>query len=354
MLALTGDREHDFEQYRSLANELMLLATVKREGDRIILEGRVYDLASRQSVAGKRYRGQPSQGRRIAHTLADALHYQFTGSMGIARTTIAFHSDRDGSNRQELYLMDYDGRNQRRISFHKSTSGFSDWSPDSDALAYMSYFSGSPGIYYVDVETSRKIPVYTEGSLNLSPSFSPDGSKIAFAHSTDANANVDVYVCERKCKKPQRLTTSPAVDTNPAWSPDGSKIAFTSDRSGKPNIFVMDTDGSSRRRLSFEGAYNDGATWHPDGTRIAYASRRSGLRFHIATTSWADLETEVLTSGPDSYSEPSYSPDGRRILFTVTRGEQSQIWVMRSDGSDLRQLTSEGNNAGADWSSFVQ
>ena len=360
VLSLTGNREHNFEQYRSLRNEVLLLATVKREGDRIALEGRLYDLPSSQSIAGKRYRGKNAQARRIAHTMADAIYFQFTGQPGMALTMIAFQSDRDRSscsdlhlgNCQELYLMDYDGRNQRRISTHKSTSGFSDWSPGGDALAYMSYVSGNPGIYYVDIETSKKIPVYREGVLNLSPSFSADGQQIAFAHSTETN--VDVYVCKRGCQAPRRLTTSRAIDTNPAWSPDGKHIAFTSDRSGKPNIYVMDVDGSNIRRISFEGDYNDGACWRPDGSHLVYASRRSGFRFQVAETSLIDLTTRSLTKGQDSYEQPCYSPDGRRIVFTVKRGQESQIHVMKADGSDWRQLTHEGNNMAADWSGLAQ
>lgn len=351
VLSLTGDREHDFEQYRSLGNEVLLLATVKREEDKIALEGRLYDLPSAQSIAGKRYRGLPSQGRRIAHTLADAVYFQFTGQPGMALTMIAFQSDRDGGNRQELYLMDYDGRNQRRISTHKSTSGFSDWSPSGDALAYMSYFSGNPGIYYVDLATSEKIPVYREGTLNLSPSFSADGKEIAFAHSSETN--VDIYVCPRECESPRRLTTSQAIDTNPSWSPDGKQIAFTSDRSGKPNIYVMEADGSNVRRISFEGDYNEGACWRPDGSHLVYASRGSAFKFQIVETSLVDLQTRRLTDGKDSYEQPCYSPDGRRIVFTAWRGREAQIYVMKADGTDWRQLTHEGNNMAGDWSGFV-
>jgi TolB protein len=352
VLTLTGERAHDFEQYRSLGNEVVLLATIKREDDKIVLEGRVYDLPSAQSITGKRYRGLPSQARRVAHTLADALHLQFTGRPGIALTTIAFQSDRDASNRQELYLMDYDGHNQRRISSHQSTSGFSDWSPTGDAIAYMSYFSGSPGIYYVDLQSNRKVPVYAGGSLNLSPSFSPDGKKIAFSHTSEIN--VDVYTCERECRDPRRLTTSRAIDTNPAWSPDGRHVAFTSDRSGKPNVYVMDVDGGNVRRLSFEGDYNDGACWRPDGTHLVYASRRSGFRFQVTETSLVDLATRTLTNGPDSYEEPCYAPDGRHLVFTVKRGRESQIHVMNADGTLWRQLTHQGNNLAADWSPFAQ
>ena len=347
VLTLTGDRVQDFEQYRSLGNEVVLLATIKQEGDKLVLDGWVYDLPSKQSILGKRFRGTLSQARLVAHYLADAMHYQFTGRPGLALTSIAFQSDRDGF--QELYLMDYDGRNQRRISGHKSTSGYSDWSPAGDAIAYMSYFAGSPGLYYVELATGKKLPMYNEGTLNLSPSFSPDGKSIAFAHSE--KSNVDVYRCDRVCQKPVRLTSSGAIDTNPSWSPDGQQLAFTSSRSGRPNVYVMNLDGSNVRRISFEGNYNDGASWQPGGNHIAYASRE-GNAFRIAATNLIDLKTRILTSGPDSYEEPCYSPDGRRILFTVRRGKQSQVYVMNADGGDWRQLTHEGNSSGADWSNF--
>ncbi len=347
VLTLTGDRTQDFEQYRSLGNEVVLLSTIKLEGDKLVLDGWVYDLPSKQSILGKRFRGTLAQARLVAHYLADAIHYQFTGRPGLALTSIAFQSDRDGH--QELYLMDYDGRNQRRISGHKSTSGYSDWSPAGDALAYMSYFAGTPGIYYVELNTGKKVPIYRSGTLNLSPSFSPDGQTLAFAHSRQSN--VDVYRCGRVCQDPVRLTQSQAIDTNPSWSSDGQQLAFTSSRSGRPNVYVMNPDGSNVRRISFEGDYNDGASWQPGGTHIAYASRE-GNKFRIAVTNLVDLQTRILTAGPDSYEEPCFSPDGRRILFTVRRGKQAQVYVMNADGSDWRQLTHEGNSSGADWSNF--
>ena len=349
VLALTGDRAQDFEQYRSLGNQVVLLATIKQENDKLVLDGWAYDLPSKQSILGKRFRGTLQQARLIAHYLADAMHFQFTGRPGLALTTIAFHSDRDGH--QELYLMDYDGRNQRRISGHKSTSGYSEWSPAGDAIAYMSYFAGTPGVYYVELATGKKVPIYREGTLNLSPSFSPDGRRIAFAHSRQSN--VDVYLCDRVCTDPVRLTRSQAIDTNPSWSPDGQQIAFTSSRSGRPNIYVMNLDGTNVRRISFEGEYNDGASWQPGGNHIAYASRR-GNKFRIATTNLVDLTTSILTTGPDSYEEPCYSPDGRRLLFSLKRGKESQVYVMNTDGSDWRQLTHQGNSSGADWSGYKQ
>lgn len=348
VLTITGVRDHDFEQYRSLGNEVVLLVNLKKEGDKVVLDGWVYDLPSKQSILGKRFRGTVNQARLIAHNMADALHHQFTGRPGIALTSLVFQSDRDGF--QELFLMDYDGHNQRRISGHKSTSGYSDWSSTGDAIAYMSYFSGTPGIYFVDLATGTKVPIYREGVLNLSPSFSPDGKFVAFA-SAGSDGNIDVFVCERSCQQPRRLTTAAAIDTNPAWSPDGKQIAFTSNRAGKPQIFVMDVDGQNSRRVTFEGDYNEGATWRPDMQQIAYATR-VGNKFKVAATNLIDLTTRILTQGEDSYEEPSYSPDGQKIAFTRRRGRDAQVFVINADGSGLRQITFEGNNSAPDWSSF--
>ncbi|MEM6794551.1 MAG: hypothetical protein AAF725_11265 [Acidobacteriota bacterium] len=347
VLVLTGDRDQDFDQYISLGNQVVLQTEIKMEDGKLVLDGWVNDLPSRQSILGKRYRGTLEQARLIAHYLSNALHYQFSGRPSLTLTTLAFQSDRDGF--QELHLMDYDGRNQRRISGHKSTSGYSDWSPAGERIAYMSYFAGPPGLYYVDLASGSKVPIYREGTLNLSPSFSPDGSRLAFASSQ--GSNVDIYTCPIPCSTPVRLTRSRAIDTNPAWSPDGSKIAFTSSRSGRPNIYVMDADGSNVRRVTFEGDYNDGATWSPDSLRMAYASRH-GRKFKIAITNLVDLQTTLLTNGEDSYEEPTFSPDGSKIAFTVRRGSTSQVYVMNRDGSDWRQLTHQGNSSGPSWSNF--
>lgn len=348
VLTLTGQRDHDFEQYESLGNDVILEVSIKQEDDRIVLDGWAYDLPSRQSILGKRFRGTVQQARLVAHYLSEALHFQFLGRPGIFLTSLAFHSQRDGF--QEIYLMDYDGRNQRKISAHKSISGYSDWSNTGDAIAYISYYSGAPAIYYVDLESSRKVPVYRDGTLNLSPTFSPDGRRVAFAHSR--SSNVDIYICPRDaCTDPQRITNSAGIDTNPSWSPDGKQLAFTSSRSGRPNVYVMDLDGTNVRRISFEGDYNDGATWNPNAPEIAYASRKNN-RFRIAVTNLVDLSTRIVAEGPESYEEPTFSPDGQRIAFTSRRGKESQIFVMNADGSNWRQLTHEGTNSAPDWSGF--
>jgi len=351
VLQLAGDLERDADQYRSLGAAMLLQNEVKLEGDRIVLEGRLVDLASRQTIVGKRYRGTFELARRIAHTYADEIVLFLTSKRGIALTSIAFVSDRDGS--KELYLMDYDGHDQRRVTGHKSISMSPAWSGAGDTLAYVSFFGGGPALYLADIASGRKSPLVTEGSLNASPAFSPDGRQVAFARAL--GANIEIFVCNRDGSGVRRLTNSPGIDTNPAWSPGGQEIAFTSSRSGTPQIYVMDVEGSNVRRVTFAGEYNDGAAWSADGTRIAYSSRAERNRFDIAVLDLVTLGSQTLTSGPGSNESPSFSPDGRRIAFASTRAGGTQIFVVDArSGGGLEQLTFQGFNASPDWSPYVK
>lgn len=351
VLELTGDRERDRELYRSLGNELLLVGEISEEPGRVLFEGRVFDLASGQLVLGKRYRGERSVARRIAHTFADEVILYFTGKRGLGLTTIAFHSDRSGD--KEIWLMDYDGANERRITAHRSVSLFPAWSADDSAVAYVSYLDGAPGIYEADLATGRKRPLVTGGNFNTSPSFSPDGRRVAFTRSLDGNT--EIFVAAADGSGARRLTYTGAIDTNPAWSPTGNEIAFTSSRSGKPDIWVVDPEGSNTTRISTGGDYNDGAAWSPDGTKIAYATRRGGV-FQIAVTDRVTLQTVVLTSGGGDKESPSFSPDGKKIAYSLAfggrRGKETHIWVMDADGRNPTQLTSEGSNYSPAWSGY--
>jgi TolB protein len=331
---------------------MLLQNEIKLEGDRLVLEGRLVDLASRQTIVGKRYRGTFDLARRIAHTFADEIVLFLTSKRGIALTSIAFYSDRDGF--KEIFVMDYDGYDQRRLTAHKSISMSPSWSGQGDAVAYVSFFAErGPAVYLADVASGRKNPVVTDGTLNASPSFSPDGRRIAFARAL--GANIEIFVCSRDGSDVRRLTNSGGIDTNPAWSPSGREIAFTSSRSGSPQLYAMEAEGSNLRRVTFAGEYNDGASWSPDGTRLAYATRSERNRFDLALVDLVSLAARRLTSGGGSNEAPSFSPDGRRLAFTSTRAGGTQIFALNvADGGDVEQLTSAGSNWAPDWSGYLK
>ena len=349
ILTLTGDPRRDLELYRSLGNEILLLAEMRQDGQRIVFDGRLLDLKNGEPILGKRYQGSFDIARTVAHTFADEVVRYMLGRRGIALTSIAFTSDRSGQ--KEIYLMDYDGHGQRRITAHKSITMFPSWSPGGDQLAYLSYLNGPPGIFRVELATGKKTTVISDDKHNISPALSPDGRTMAFARSVSGSA--EIFLFDLKTGRQRQLTHSRAIDTNPSWSPSGRQIAFTSSRTGNPHIFVMDSDGTNLRRVTFDGTYNDGAAWNPEGNRVAYAARVKGV-FQIAITDVVTLETEIVTSGSRNKEEPSFSPDGQRIAFTSKGSGRAQIYLMDLQGQVLKQVTSEGNNSSPSWSPYPE
>jgi len=347
VLTLTGDPKRDLELYRSLGNEILLLAELRQEGQKLVFDGRLLDLKNGEPILGKRYEGTFGISRTIAHTFADEIVRYMLGRRGIALTSIAFTSDRSGS--KEIYLMDYDGHGQRRITAHKSLTMFPSWSPSGAELAYLSYLNGPPGIFRVDLATGKKITIISDDKHNIAPALSPDGRTMAFSRSLAGNT--DIYAFDLRTGSQRKLTQSRAIDTNPAFSPSGRQIAFTSSRTGNPHIFIMDSDGTNVRRITFDRSYNDGASWNPEGNRVAYATRVRGV-FQIAITDVVTLETVIVTSGSRNKEEPTFSPDGERIAFTSKGRGGDQIYLMDLQGQVLKQVTSEGNNSSPSWSPY--
>ncbi|MCY3928630.1 MAG: hypothetical protein OXG81_10165 [Acidobacteria bacterium] len=351
----SGDRARDLEQYRAYGNEVALITEFKLNGEELILEGRVYDLANGQFILGKRFNGGIDLARRFAHAMSDEIVLYFTGRRGIALTAIAFVSDRESDGSKEIFLMDYDGHAQRRITGHVSTSLSPVWARDSSGLVYLSFFEGRPGVYWADLVTGRKTPIVAEEQPAYSPSLCPDGDTVLFARPLRTNRqNMELFVLSRRGGTPRQLTRSSRIDTNPECSPDGTRIAFTSGRSGTPQIYVMDIDGTNLDRVTYEGRYNEGASWHPDGSRLVYSRRTErGDRHDIAVVDLVTGQDQLLTTGPGSHENPSFSPNGEWIAFDSRRpGGRRHIYIMSQDGRYSRRVTTRGNNSHPSWSDY--
>jgi len=136
---------------------------------------------------------------------------------------------------------------------------------------------------------------------------------------------------------------------SPTWAPSGNQLAWVSDRTGTPQIYIMNTDGTGQRALIRE-SYCDRPTWSPAPfNEIAYASK-TGAGFDIKIYSFATGQATRVTDGIGSNESPAFSPNGRHIAFTSTRNGKQQIFTISRDGNDLRQITREGNNGYPNWS----
>jgi TolB protein len=288
----------------------------------------------------------------MAHRIADDILLQAGNYRGVNQTKLAFASDRRGEQSKEIHLMDYDGFDQKPLTANKSLNLTPTWSPDGRALAYISYRTGQPSLYRAFIYEGRGDTIVSGQGMTFSPAWSPDGSLIAFTSTRDGNS--EIYLSDADGSNLRRLTHHASIDTSPTWSPTGREIAFTSDRTGAPQIYAMDVEGLNLRRISFEGSYNDSASWSPsrEYSEISYASRIERGPFDIVVYDFQTKQTRQLTTGRGSNESADWSPNGLHLVFTSTRTGTSQIFSMNRDGSNPRQLTREGNNTTPQWGPF--
>jgi TolB protein len=341
--ASDGNVRHD--DWISIGADALVSIRVPVQDDRIDLEARLYDNASRGVLFARRYGGELPTLRRVAHLLADDLVRHYTGRPGVALSRIAFVSEFQGN--KEIYLMDYDGRRIRRLTSSGTINLAPVWSPDGRELAFMSWRGRQPGVYVMSAEGKLGVLKTVGGELSSAPDWSPDGTKIAYT--SDVDGNTEIYVLDRTTQRNRRLTHNRAIDTAPAFAPTAREIAFTSDRSGSPQIYVMDAEGINVRRLSWESSYNDSPAWSPSGDRLAYASRLEG-RFHVVVLDIPTGRLTRLTRGGHDNENPRWSPDGRHLVFASNRTGTYQIYTMAADGSNVRRLTRGVDGFTPDWS----
>jgi TolB protein len=362
--AATAPERVNFDAWRELGADAVFFGSVAQKGEDIIVQVRLFNVRSRQSVFGQEYTVRARSARQIAHTVSDAVLLQQTGIKGVARTRIAFISDRNNEsllgtverrNVKEVYMTDYDGANQQRITSTRQLNVNPAWSADAQAIAYAGYRNnGAPDIFlsFIYKGVLRNL---TEGRFPSGaqlPVFSPDGKQIAFCATPPGGGAYDLWVMNADGTNVRRLTTHPDSETTPTWSPSGTQIAFVSDRLGvgREQIYIVNADGSGLYRLPLPDNQVDRPTWAPAPyNEIAY-SARSGPGYDIKVHELTTGITRQLTFGEGTNESPSYSPSGRHLAFTSTRAGNIQLFTVGRDGNGLRQITRIGNNQTPDWS----
>ena len=221
-------------------------------------------------------------------------------------------------------------------------------------LIYEGFPNGVSEMLVLSLSGGSPERVLPEGMIVTGPVPSPDGAKIAFVATTTAKTDPDIYVVNRDGSGLVRLTDSPEADDNPAWSPDGSKIAFRSFRDGRlGDIWVMSANGSSPVNLTPDPlpAVTDERrpAWSPDGTYIAFASNRGGT-LDIWTMRSDGSDLLQVTKDPDYDTEPTWSPTGTQIAFRRSNDDISDLMVVGARGNRLTRLSAPGHELMPSWS----
>ena len=271
----------------------------------------------------------PSELAGFAGRFVQALSACITGVPGMLDTRVVYARKAPGSTK-EIWITEAGSRQQRQVSSDGALAVLPAWGPGG-SVAWTGYAAGNPDIY-LDGKRFGDRP-----GMNTGIAFAPDGSFAAVTWAKDSSSDI-FLVDPHDGREIARLTTSPGDDMSPAWSPDSERIAFVSDRHGFPGVFVMNRDGTGQQALPLPGNYNTGPDWSPDGTKIAWQSRGEGSRFSIWTHDLLTGETRKLSRDRFNNEEPSWSSDGRFIVYTSTRGGRKHLYIMNADGTNARPL----------------
>jgi Tol biopolymer transport system component len=263
---------------------------------------------------------------------------------------IAFVSTRDGNG--EIYVMDADGSNPRRLTDHRLWDGFPGWSPDGSQIAYYSYVNNKNwAIKVMNADGSNPRQLTDNGVCDGAPQWSPDGTRIAYSSDADCTAeHREIYVIDIDGNNPRNLTQNEADEMSFAWSPDGQQLVFSSNRDGNYELYTMAADGGKVRRLTENGAQEMMPAWSPDGGQIAFVSDRDG-NDEIYMMDVSGDNVRRLTDNPANDWFPGWSPDGTQIVFNSWRDGNLEIYVMDADGSNIVRLT---NNPAEDFNAVWQ
>ncbi len=328
----------NFENWSNIKASGLVKGGFKEASGQVVLDMRLF-LVDKQTQANLKWEPKAvgrDQLRREAHEFADALIEYYTGNRGIFGTRITFTA-KGASGQKNVYMMDMDGANLRRLTNNDSINILPTFG--NGGVYYTSYKDGNPNLY-----------LWRGGSDKLVSSQPGQNSGAAFCKGklavtlSQGGTNTDIYLIDPNTGAIQsRLTDHWGIDTSPTWSPDCARIAFVSDRAGNPQIYVMNADGSDPRRLTHQGTYNTNPDWSPQGDRIVFSARDERGAFDIFTVDLGGA-IERLTQNQGSNEDPSFSPNGRYIVFVSSRGGAGpRIYIMREDGSHQVLITQSGS-----------
>jgi len=327
--------EFDFEDWHTLDTAGLVKAGYEIEGKQLSVEVRVYHVVEQEMILGDVLTGDLDDPETLGHKIADVVIEAFTGQKGPFSSRLVCVATHSGN--KEIYVVDMGGRT-RRLTSNGQINLSPSFSPGGGKVAYTSYAAGNPDVWVHDLGSGSDTLLSNRPGINLGADWSPDGARIALTLSHVGDSEI-CTVNGSDGNDPVRLTSSWGVDVSPDWSPDGSRLAFTSSRHGNPQIFVMDRSGGRVTQITFGGNHNVSPAWSPDGSKIAFAGRDKG-RFDIFVCNADGSNLRRLTQSPGDDEDPTWSPDGRYLAFSSDReGGGKQIFVMTADGRNITRVT---------------
>ena len=331
--------EVKYADWSAIQAQALTVGTVEAlPGNRLKVSFRLLDVLKQNQLLAMEFNITPAQQRTTAHKIADMIYEKLIGEKGVFATRITYVSKLNG--RYALQVADADGFNPQTVVSSKEPLISPSWSPDGTKLAYVSFEKKKPIIFVQSLVSGQRTVLANFKGNNSAPAWSPDGTKLAIVLTYSANSQV--YVINADGTGLQQVSFSSGIDTEPEWSPDGAYIYFTSNRGGGPQIYRMAANGGEAKRVTFEGGYNVSPHISPDGKLLTYV-KQDAKGFRIAVQDLATGQVQTLSETTQDES-PSFAPNGRMILYATSIGGKGWLAAVSVDGRVKQRLMDSGGD----------
>jgi len=323
------------------ADALVVGSVVQSSGSQFEIQYKLFDIRKSESLGGLKLNSSADNLRAVAHKIADDIVLKLLGERGVFSTRLSYVI-KDGK-RYRLVISDADGQNIRNAMNSSEPIISPSWSPDGKKVAYVSFEDRKPVIYVHELATGRRIALSNQKGNNSAPAWSPDGRKLAISLSKDGNTQI--YSINADGTGLQRLTRGNTIDTEPQYSADGRYIYFTSDRGGNPQIYRMSVEGEQAegvKRVTYKQGFVTSPRISPDGKFLAYIANIGGA-YRLYILNLATGDAQALTDGTSDES-PSFAANGRYVLYSTKANGKRVLAAVSVDGNSKQVLSIPGSD----------
>jgi TolB protein len=316
--------------------EALLIGKLRSvDGGRVEVQFRLLDMVRQTELTGLAVTAKSEQLRAIGHRVADLVYEKLTGSAGVFSTRIAY-VNREGK-KYRLVVADSDGYGEQTLLALNHPIMSPSWSPDGRKLAYVSFERGHATVFVQSLATRQRTVLADFPGSNSAPTWSPDGKQLALVLTRDGSSNL--YTVNSDGKNLRRITYGDSIDTEPNFLADGESLLFTSDRGGSAQIYRVPVKGGYAKRLTFEGNSNFSPRISPDGKSYVFSHYVDGV-FYIAVQDFETKQMQVLTSGGWE-KKPSFAPNGKLVLFATESQGRGILATVSSDGRVKQKMVAQ-------------
>lgn len=344
-----------YRDWQALGAQYVLVGSIVPNAGRLQVQFALFNVTTQQQVMTGSVGGGVDQLRDMAHHIADQSFEKLTGVKGAFSTRMLYvTAERFAVNntRYTLQRSDYDGARAVTLLQSREPILSPSFAPDGRRIAYVSFEQKRPRIFVQHIDTGRREQITNFEGLNGAPAWSPDGNRLAFVLSRDGNP--EIYVMDMGSRQLRRVTNQPSIDTEPFWGKDGQTLYFTSDRSGKPQIYKTNINGGSAERVTFIGNYNANPKLSADEKTLVMIHRQDGYTvFKVAAQDLQRGNLRIL-SDTSLDESPTVAPNGTMVIY-ATRQQGRGVLVLASTNGRVRLPlpTAQGEVREPSWSPYL-